>query len=53
MAAREQDLMFNVSKEVELFLEKKLKKVEKSLSLNDEIKENLNELNPLSKHWQT
>ncbi|KAB0470669.1 hypothetical protein JC606_22105 [Vibrio sp. IB15] len=43
-AAREQGLMFNVSQEVEKFLEKKLKQVERQLSIDEEIKNNLKEL---------
>ena len=43
-AAREQGLMFNVSQEVEKFLEKKLKQVERQFSIDEEIKNNLKEL---------
>ncbi|MEZ9347444.1 hypothetical protein AB4166_11385 [Vibrio splendidus] len=43
-AAREQGLMFNVSQEVEKFLEKEIKKVERQLSIDEEIKDNLEEL---------
>ncbi|WP_439147548.1 hypothetical protein [Vibrio sp.] len=46
-AAREQGLMFNVSQEVEKFLEKKLKQVERQLSIDEEIKNNLKELGGL------
>lgn len=46
-AAREQGLMFNVSQEVEKFLEKKLKQVERQLSIDEEIKNNLKELDGL------
>ena len=38
-AAREQGMIFNVSKEVESFLEKELKKVEKHLSIEQDITE--------------
>ena len=38
-AAREQGMIFNVSKEVENFLEKELKKVEKHLSIEQDITE--------------
>jgi hypothetical protein len=41
-AAREQGMIFNVSKEVESFLEREIKKVEKSLSIEQDIKEDLN-----------
>ena len=51
--ARKQGMMFNVSKEVEQFLEKELKKIERSLSLNDEFRENLNEFNLLSKQMKS
>lgn len=37
--AREQGMIFNVSKEVESFLERELKKVEKSLSIEQNITE--------------
>jgi ABC-type Zn2+ transport system substrate-binding protein/surface adhesin len=47
-AAREQGLMFNVSQEVEKFLEKKLKQVERQLSIDEEIKNNLKELGGLN-----
>ncbi|ELU51226.1 hypothetical protein B878_13955 [Vibrio campbellii CAIM 519 = NBRC 15631 = ATCC 25920] len=40
--------MFNVSREVENFLEKELKKVERHLSIDDEIKSNLEELGGLN-----
>ncbi|MEZ9895735.1 hypothetical protein AB4356_25580, partial [Vibrio lentus] len=43
-AAREQGLMFNVSQEVEKFLEKEIKKVERQLSIDEEIKNNLEDL---------
>ncbi|MBY7732252.1 hypothetical protein JHW46_18090 [Vibrio splendidus] len=43
-AAREQGLMFNVSQEVEKFLEKEVKRVERQLSIDEEIKRNLEEL---------
>lgn len=43
-AAREQGLMFNVSQEVEKFLEKELQIVERQLSIDEEIKSNLEEL---------
>jgi hypothetical protein len=46
-AAREQGLMFNVSQEVEKFLEKKVKQVERQLSIDKEIKNNLKELGGL------
>ncbi|EOX4936243.1 hypothetical protein ACFLJ0_005044 [Vibrio alginolyticus] len=46
-AAREQGMIFNVSKEVESFLERELKKVEKSLSIEQDIKENLNQMDLL------
>lgn len=42
--AREQGLMFNVSQEVEKFLEKEVKRVERQLSIDEEIKRNLEEL---------
>lgn len=38
-AAREQGMIFNVSKEVESFLERELKKVEKYLSIEQNITE--------------
>ncbi|GAB7219738.1 hypothetical protein [Vibrio comitans] len=47
-AAREQGLMFNVSQEVERFLEKEVKKVERYLSIDEEIKGNLEELGGLN-----
>ncbi len=47
-AAREQGLMFNVSQEVERFLEKEVKKVERHLSIDEEIKGNLEELGGLN-----
>ncbi|MFA0339052.1 hypothetical protein [Vibrio breoganii] len=47
-AAREQGLMFNVSQEVEKFLEKEVKKVERHLSIDEEIKGNLEELGGLN-----
>ncbi|GAL31574.1 hypothetical protein JCM19240_5005 [Vibrio maritimus] len=47
-AAREQGLMFNVSKEVENFLEKEVKKVERHLSIDEEIKGNLEDLGGLN-----
>lgn len=46
-AAREQGMIFNVSKEVESFLEKELKKVEKYLSIEQNIKEDLNQMDLL------
>lgn len=46
-AAREQGLMFNVSQEVEKFLEKEIKKVERQLSIDEEIKNNLEDLGGL------
>lgn len=46
-AAREQGMIFNVSKEVESFLERELKKVEKSLSIEQDIKEDLNQMDLL------
>lgn len=46
-AAREQGMIFNVSKEVESFLERELKKVEKSLPIEQDIKENLNQMDLL------
>ena len=42
--AREAGLRFNVSKEVENFLEKELKKVEKELSITQDIKEEQSQL---------
>lgn len=47
-AARAQGLMFNVSQEVEKFLEKEVKKVERHLSIDEEIKSNLEELGGLN-----
>ncbi|MEZ8448571.1 hypothetical protein AB6C93_22300 [Vibrio splendidus] len=47
-AAREQGLMFNVSQEVEKFLEKEIKKVERQLSIDKEIKNNLEDLGGLN-----
>ncbi|EAQ54074.1 hypothetical protein [Vibrio sp. MED222] len=47
-AAREQGLMFNVSQEVEKFLEKEIKKVERQLSIDEEIKNNLEDLGGLN-----
>ncbi|KAA8678598.1 hypothetical protein MID13_06430 [Vibrio gigantis] len=47
-AAREQGLMFNVSQEVEKFLEKEVKQVERQLSIDEEIKNNLEELGGLN-----
>ncbi|MFH0273644.1 hypothetical protein [Vibrio jasicida] len=47
-AAREQGLMFNVSQEVEKFLEKEIKKVERHLSIDEEIKDNLEDLGGLN-----
>ncbi|MFA0569071.1 MULTISPECIES: hypothetical protein [Vibrio] len=47
-AAREQGLMFNVSQEVEKFLEKEIKKVERHLSIDEEIKNNLEDLGGLN-----
>ena len=47
-AAREQGLMFNVSQEVEKFLEKEVKEVEHHLSIDEEIKSNLEELGGLN-----
>ena len=46
-AAREQGMIFNVSKEVESFLERELKKVEKTLSIEQDIKEDLNQMDLL------
>lgn len=46
-AAREQGMIFNVSKEVESFLERELKKVEKSLPIEQDIKEDLNQMDLL------
>ncbi|PMM23379.1 hypothetical protein [Vibrio lentus] len=46
-AAREQGMIFNVSKEVESFLERELKKIEKSLSIEQDIKEDLNQMDLL------
>ncbi|GAL13784.1 hypothetical protein JCM19233_4791 [Vibrio astriarenae] len=40
--------MFNVSQEVEKFLEKEVKKVERHLSIDEEIKSNLEELGGLN-----
>ncbi|USD42809.1 hypothetical protein J4N42_19530 [Vibrio sp. SCSIO 43135] len=47
-AARDQGLMFNVSQEVEKFLEKEVKKVERQLSIDEEIKDNLEQLGGLN-----
>ncbi|WP_214249248.1 hypothetical protein, partial [Vibrio campbellii] len=47
-SAREQGLMFNVSREVENFLEKELKKVERQLSIDEKFKSNLEELGGLN-----
>ena len=47
-AAREKGLMFNVSQEVEKFLEKEIKKVERQLSIDEEIKNNLEDLGGLN-----
>ncbi|OED67326.1 MULTISPECIES: hypothetical protein [Vibrio] len=47
-AAREQGLMFNVSQEVEKFLEKEIKQVERQLSIDEEIKNNLEDLGGLN-----
>ncbi|WP_146491274.1 hypothetical protein [Vibrio sp. T20] len=47
-AAREQGLMFNVSQEVEKFLEKEIKKVERQLSIDEEIKNNLEDFGGLN-----
>ena len=47
-ASREQGLMFNVSQEVEKFLEKEIKKVERQLSIDEAIKNNLEELGGLN-----
>ena len=47
-AAREQGLMFNVSHEVEKFLEQEVKQVERQLSIDEEIKNNLEELGGLN-----
>ncbi|CAK3817647.1 Relaxosome protein TraY [Vibrio crassostreae] len=47
-AAREQGLMFNVSQEVEKFLEKEIKEVERQLSIDEEIKNNLEDLGGLN-----
>ena len=47
-AAREQGLMFNVSQEVEKSLEKEIKKVERQLSIDEEIKNNLEDLGGLN-----
>tara|TARA_B110000008_G_C16546006_1_gene394300 strand:+ start:109 stop:366 length:258 start_codon:yes stop_codon:yes gene_type:complete len=46
--AREQGLMFNVSQEVEKFLEKEVEQVERQLSIDEEIKNNLEELGGLN-----
>lgn len=43
--ARERGLKFNVSVEVERFLEKELKKVEKELGITQDISESNNQLN--------
>lgn len=43
--AREQDQIFNVSKVVEQFLEKELKKVEKILSIKTDIEEEIKQEN--------
>jgi hypothetical protein len=40
--------MFNVSQEVEKFLEKEVKKVERQLSIDEEIKNNLEDLGGLN-----
>ncbi|WP_241904919.1 hypothetical protein [Vibrio cyclitrophicus] len=42
-AARGQGMKFNVSAEVENFLEKELKKVEKTLSLHEDYKTEMNQ----------
>ena len=47
-SARDQGLMFNVSREVENFLEKELKEVERQLSIDEEVKSNLEELGGLN-----
>ena len=41
-------MIFNVSQEVESFLERELKKVEKSLPIEQDIKEDLNQMDLLS-----
>lgn len=43
-AARGQGMIFNVSKEVEAFLEKELKKVEKSLGLSEDYKTDMDQV---------
>lgn len=43
-AARGQGMIFNVSKEVEAFLEKELKKVEKKLGLSEDYKTDMNQV---------
>jgi len=48
-AAREKGMIFNVSAEVEKFLIKELKKVENTLSIEQDIKEEKNQLNLLDK----
>lgn len=47
-AARDQGMIFNVSKEVESFLAKELKKVEKSLSIEQDITEDLSQMDLLN-----
>ena len=47
-SAREQGLMFNVSRAVENFLEKELKEVERQLSIDEEVKSNLEKLGGLN-----
>ncbi|HCH1318501.1 TPA: hypothetical protein NKQ12_004675 [Vibrio parahaemolyticus] len=43
-AARGQGMIFNVSKEVEAFLEKELKKVEKKLGLHEDYKTEMDQV---------
>ena len=47
--AREQGMKFNVSAEVERFLEKELKKVEKTLHIEQDINEVLNQTDMFNK----
>lgn len=47
--ARENDCKFNVSQEVEAFLEKEVKRVEKILSITQDVNEEKNQLDLLKK----
>lgn len=49
--ARENDCKFNVSQEVEAFLEKEVKRVEKILSITQDVNEEKNQLDLLKK-WK-